>query len=689
MGDGIQQTIVSYMPVQNPNQQTAAKVQKRSASDLIGVYGLIVLALGSVVLVAAVAFLAVFWHVSLQAVQDRPVPHFWMSIVRSGRIATTVTITSVFIRTAISLQAGLSSSMIAAVVLERRGTSLWKLPILSIIRTVSVSPQVLAWPMLRRPFRNIPVLHTIGILIMLAITVISQFTSTILLLDFAEQVIPLPQNITELPYGFHSDDTTGVVNTAQSGNFWITGPSVFPRFAEISEKVIPTEGVVDTGPSTRAFLPFPRSSSRSVLRSFSGPARVMHSRFVCVRPTLTNLALEYVNDSEPELFRFVTGTVAVGVNTSMLMPPGFDDALPSVKFNCTVILPSQGTWKANQLWRASLCLIDTMGRINAGPQDDGGISTTFLVFNTTGLTAQSWEQGSLEEWPISQSGAWTTATGTAGDFALILSASLCFTDALDGTLDQAYNVTLQSHLDFVEPPLELDLVNIDYAPISDKVLHMFCGGACTSMPEQKRGILTLDPPSNLTTARLNQTSSLTDAMAQGFWGRNDMWKGANRTLILAMNSYGVNRGHVAVLGTILRRTENPALALQYLFTAVAQMAFYDVMPFFNAEGQASTVFSEEFVVPRRWTGLAVIAVLVFVHIVLVGGVLIVFLLQTKISFLGNSWMAVAQVLQENTEDTLGRASVMTDSEVRKLLVSEGKERIVLISGGTMHRRISK
>jgi hypothetical protein len=317
-----------------------------------------------------------------------------------------------------------------------------------------------------------------------------------------------------------------------------------------------------------------------------------------------------------------------------------------------------------------------MARIRASEDADfdAGYSITFLVFNATGL-AGGFGQGSLEDWTLSYSGAWTTAQGTAGDFALILSASLCFTDALDGTLDQAYNVTLRSDRDFVEPPLKLDLANIDYAPVSDDVMHMVCGSACTSLGNQDRGILTLDTPSNWTTARLNQTSSLTSVVTPGY---NDAWKGANRTLILAMYRDGINRGHVAVLGTILRRTQNPALALQYLFTIVAQMAYYDLMPFFNAEKQATTVFSEGFVVPQRWTGFAVIASLVFAHLVLLSGVLIVFLSQTNMSLLGNSWTAVAQVVAQHTEDTLSIASGMTDKDVRKMLLSEGKERTVRI-----------
>lgn len=688
MGDGVQTSAINYKPVQDPDRQKHAKYQQRSLSDVIGVYNLIVLALGFVILVAAIAFLAVFWHVSLQAVQDRPAPRFWVSIVQGGKTATIVTITSVLIRTAMSLQAGLSSSMIASIVLERKGTSFWKLPIISIIRTVAVSPSVLAWSVLRRPFKEIPIFHTIVIVIFLVNSIIAQFTSTILLQDFSERAIPLPRNTSTLTYGFHSNAAVSIVNAGQSGSFWNVGPSVFPRFAEIGESVAPTEGVIDTGPSKRAFLPFPRSLSRSVLRSFSGPTRIMKSRFVCVRPSLSGLALGFVNESEPELFRFVTGTVAVGVNTSVLTPTGFDTTLPSVNFNCTIILPSQGNSQVNQLWRASLCLIDTMGSINTGSDDNSGFTATFLIFNTTGLTAENWELGSLEGWGITHNEAWTTATGAAGDFALILSASLCFTDALDGTLDEAYNVTLQSQIDFVEPPLELDIFNIANAPVSNKVLQMVCGNACTSMDTHERGIFTLEPPENMTSGRLNQTSYLVDAMARGFYADNDRWAGANRTLILAMNSHGINRGHVAVLGTILRRTQNPALALQYLFTAVAQMAFYDVMPFFNAEGQASTVFSDRFVVPTRWTGFAIVAALVCVHIAMLGGVVLIFMLQTRMSLIGNSWMAVAQVVERNTEETLEKASMMTDSEVREWLVSEGKDECVMISENTRRRRIA-
>ncbi|KAK4214432.1 hypothetical protein QBC37DRAFT_284002 [Rhypophila decipiens] len=680
---------VSYKAVSSSERPRKLPLTKRPGLRSIGTWPTITLALSTVVLVSAIVFLAIFWQAAFSILQGRNVARFWMQIIQSGQSAITITITSAFIRTAISLQAGVATSMLSSIIVERAGISLWKLPMLSMIRSISVGPQTLAWPLLRRPFRKTPVLHLCIVLMMLVITIVAQFTSTILLSDFATETVVLPQNTTTVTIGF-SDDTPDYVFSNGGINYWNTAPSVFPRFAEYGEPVETTEGVADTGLSLRAFIPLANSSTRSSLRSYSGPATVLDARVVCVRPILTDVLLRHPDDGDAEHIRFISGTVASGVQYSTL-----DTFSPGAirHFNCTIITP-----KLNRggipVWYASLCQSDYVAKIATNPLSDT-TTGTYLVFNTTGLPDPLGWQGYLSNWTVSNSGAWTTMEGVAGDFAQIISASLCFSNSLSGyqgsNLDN-YNVEYSSNSDFTEPPLEFRLYSLDYQPVADRIVDIFCGSECSSKTLNERGILVMKQQSNWTDSltngtfspSINEASSLGSNMGQGFYWRQPLYEGSNASLIISIDNVGINSGHVFIFSTILRRTGNPALGLQYLFTTIAQMAYYERKPYYDIEATAETVLSESLLVPRRWTGFIVVAALASVHLLLVVGIITAFLATTKVSLLGNSWMAVAQVLsQDMTDNLLDRASQMSDEEVREVLRSSGRDGVVRLPGPRM------
>ena len=72
-----------------------------------------------------------------------------------------------------------------------------------------------------------------------------------------------------------------------------TKPFVFPAFAEYPQSGVPTslDGVRDTGPSIRAFLPINLEADRDRTMNYSGAAAVVDARVVCMRPVLTNLSI--------------------------------------------------------------------------------------------------------------------------------------------------------------------------------------------------------------------------------------------------------------------------------------------------------------------------------------------------------------------------------------------------------------
>ena len=123
------------------------------------------------------------------------------------------------------------------------------------------------------------------------ISILSQFTSTLLLSDIGSGPITgFPRSATS-PVGFAFDDW--VINNMstlllQTRNYWTSPPASFPSFAEWSEKPSAEEDYIkDTGPSLRAFLPFQSSDARLSTQAYEGIADVFDTSVVCARPEIT------------------------------------------------------------------------------------------------------------------------------------------------------------------------------------------------------------------------------------------------------------------------------------------------------------------------------------------------------------------------------------------------------------------
>ncbi|KAI8936134.1 hypothetical protein NX059_007631 [Plenodomus lindquistii] len=107
----------------------------------------------------------------------------WKDIALSGWMTRSIAIAAVVLRTSTTVQAGLASSMLAAIALESTtGVALQDLAPLSLMRASSAAPYaLLAYPRLGRNGLNWSLLAWAAII---SITTVSlQFTSTILLAD--------------------------------------------------------------------------------------------------------------------------------------------------------------------------------------------------------------------------------------------------------------------------------------------------------------------------------------------------------------------------------------------------------------------------------------------------------------------------------------------------------------------------
>jgi len=182
------------------------------------------------------------------------------------------------------------------------------------IRTVFAHPQVLL------------------VFVALATMVATQFSSTILLLDFSDQSVVFGVRNISLAYGFNLTGSSPITGGGTGNTPWRAQPQNFPRLAEYSEDASSGDDFQDTGETFRALLPLRSAENRRALRSYFGPANVLYSRVPCVQPTVqlrSTTVIRIVGDSrslsEHSLLRspeshYILGNARVARNHSMVIP---------------------------------------------------------------------------------------------------------------------------------------------------------------------------------------------------------------------------------------------------------------------------------------------------------------------------------------------------------------------------------
>ena len=120
-----------------------------------------------------------------------------------------------------------------------------------------------------------------------------------------------------------------------------------------------------------------------------------------------------------------------------------------------------------------------------------------------------------------------------------------------------------------------------------------------------------------------------------------------------------------------------AFALQSVLTTLTGIAYYDQLQQFN---DVSTIKQKSFVVataPKRFRGLIAVTSVATAHLVITAIILWLFLSKTRVSSIGNSWQAVAQVRAPMTEELLSESILGRDKAVEEILkTNKWKRRIV-------------
>nr|KAH7311037.1 hypothetical protein BKA65DRAFT_558860 [Rhexocercosporidium sp. MPI-PUGE-AT-0058] len=282
------------------------QILPRTFQEQLGTWNMVVMTIGSLYALIILGFLWFLWYA------NERIP-FWRWLVLKGYVQRTVTLSSAVLRTVVALQSSLSTSMLAALILETLGFRLRKSAFLSIQRSNGGLPFELLEP--RYFWRHSKTILCL-IVSLCTTTILAYFISTALISDF--------QLVYTAGYPVNARFSYTLLNKTLLGDepsYTSYRPANFPVFAEYSEPVQKSDdqhNVDDTGPTVRALLPIPNPSTREQLHSFHGYGTLLNSHVVCVQPIIRNLTFESRPHGESYRFKpLISGEIAIGD-----LPPG-------------------------------------------------------------------------------------------------------------------------------------------------------------------------------------------------------------------------------------------------------------------------------------------------------------------------------------------------------------------------------
>jgi hypothetical protein len=667
-----------------------------SVTRRFGLTILICLPLAFLGILAPLAFLWYLWtsHANNEV---------WRRIMAEGFCTRVVTLLSMVLRTAIIFLSMACTSMLAAFILERGLLVLSKAAALSAIRYINGGPLNLLLLFFGGTGFKRKFVTGLFVSVFLFTTILTQFTSTALLSDIRPGLVPGGYQSSQLPFRLNESytglDASDIIDIE---GLWSNKPPFYPMFAEYAESPTPYQDdgtISDTGITLRAFLPLPFEQNRTLVRNYTGPGIVFDSRVICMRPEVNIFQFIDLGDFEPEdqTLGAIDGIIQVTATA-----PGVYNADSPTAFICTVIFtPDDGASE----WAVTVCSLglgtpgvlvspfqdpNTLNLTSPGPgYIDGTMS--YLVINTTG-TLGDWQVAvgntTTPPWSYIAHGEWLDAIPGNRSTDAKLSLSVCYasTYAVDTQIN-AFSPTQRT-----EPSIVWD---IQQGAFDSQAVRQQLGATIPVASQQDRGIMALQSRPSWTISPNNTQSALT-------FEEEDLWYGwttfANTTLNFCLSCFCCSettdltwvsdRYLATVFQAIFQDTQKPALALQAYITTLFQIGYYAHVQEF---GMVAPTTWQSFVsvqVPSGFTGLSLVTCVLMVELVLVSIAITLFQTRTRYSMLGNSWQGATQTYSPETVKIHNTASVLSDTEVEKLLESEGMGTTRVALGRLDTRRIA-
>lgn len=306
-------------------------------------------------------FLVYLWYGSGTSLEAAHATYLWRQIAIHSWMAQTITLCALILRLIISLQSTVCTSMIAALVLERRSVQRSKVPYFSIFRSVNSGPRKLFEIMTLSKNRMFQHIEFWLVSLLVLVTTALQFTSTVLISDLNNFIMVGDMNETQVPslLTFNESD----FDFRLIGGAFLNRMPMFEMFAESPSQrdASPNEyGLSDTGLVQRGLLPFTESSSRTSLRGLDGNLLTFNSRVACMQPVL-DISYETIESAGAD-YRLVSGRLQYGSSLDNAKAPQQSDCTSTecreTGFEC--VLPFPLNTRPDK-WESVSCLINGVG----------------------------------------------------------------------------------------------------------------------------------------------------------------------------------------------------------------------------------------------------------------------------------------------------------------------------------------
>ncbi|KXJ94827.1 hypothetical protein Micbo1qcDRAFT_202633 [Microdochium bolleyi] len=644
----------------------------------LGSYTIWALALSTAALIAVIFFLQFLWFGTEANTQWRNlVSHDW-------RLPSAVTLSTLVIRAAGAAQTTIAVSLVASVLLESH-VRLSRVPEVSIMRFSNPGSWVSGWIMCETVPAN-PLAGLLGVLLLL-VSLALQFSSTILLADFAT-VPALTYNATthlNVSYG----GALGMLGTeyTQSGSIWSSTPHQFPVFAEHNEPdyVQFSDNIHDTGVSVRALLPVNSQSHRELLSEYNGYLTMVDTRVACVRPNLEDVRLVPTEvpgmAGKPATFAHFEGRVSTNESipllaTSILKEPA--------EFRCLANNHEEPSSLGFGQVAFTLCPFDLdMGGLLSPLtfHKIGGLA--YLLFNHTNTTLGV--KNVSEGWTTSPDGIWSKlrAPTSFAQGPAEVRATLCYDARSFSNTTRLVKATSGKRR--IEPQIvvafaanngsETSLLDSQFASIDTAPVRSQLGATSHKESTEERGILDLYISPDYNDSQIEVKSLEVYGSSNYFLDRTLSLMTVRPTFrinsILLCNgcistwaeapgkNYVIDETLRAIFFDTLQDTGSPAVALQALFTIVSQMAYQRLRPYFYVSNTGRVTIKQDLNIPVHKRGFGIVVAMVLLQCVLVAASVVLFHRRSRCTHLADSWQVMAHVLEDKAGGDTGRGQMRT------------------------------
>ncbi|KAI5796516.1 hypothetical protein EDC01DRAFT_41894 [Geopyxis carbonaria] len=614
--------------------ETTPESDSQPSKSRFGWFQPLVLIGGTLGIALCVAALGTYWAWGLGS-DHRGI---WAKVVVMNRSTQIITIGATIIRSCVGLQTAFACMILAVLTIYHKQVIFGPdAATVSMYQVTSTGPQSLLVPLWRGWTGGKSPWGFICVVLLLIVSFIVQFTSTILVADLYPGSVygPLQERKRQ---GYAPDQPDGDYQYALR-----TKPPGMPAFAECAGKntfkLKSSSNFKDTKSKIRAFIPMDKGE-REEVAEYHGPANGVDAHVICLAiEDVPDLAV-FVNVSDTPINidqMHLSGTIKLPkfvLDSDPSRPRNVLDADLSRNLNVSCNI-TQGAF--------SICPVNLLDDTEYGKLKENPLKQSFVTeFPSPRIDdpTNSWTLISRVSWPlvgnlteirqagksisdqnkaITNGSEWATWEATSGRTTIKVEQSLC----LSSFKARYLYIEATRAGNFTEPDLKINKGSIS-GYNADNIQKLL---GTKPSPKGKRGAFEIKKWSLIDSTGLENSSLDSSITAIETW-REVLAANWMLSTCLAENCQGTdgfNYALQAIFNDTLTQSENLALALQSLLTVVTSINYYDQIAFFDLQAPAHFTRAVTHAIPRKFAGLAVVIIALGLHFVLLIALLVVFI----------------------------------------------------------------